>query len=355
MKDAGFLPAGKEKEFVEALAKKAHVYVPVEDGDAIVFSRYKEGAKINLSRPANTSPKLAIFPQSEALFRFTFRKDEQEGRNGVTLDANLDFPETVIVGGRPCDAKGFTVYDRVYLNKEAADPYYAGRRAKTAIVSLTCPGPYAGCFCVAVDGGPASPEGSDVLMTEVKGGYYVQAVTEKGKGLIDVPVLQDGGAQQAEAKKAQEKASREVGNPFQAAPGPDVSMELFNLEEFWQKATDRCVSCGACTFLCPTCYCFNITDEYVEGTGERVRSWDACMFHHFTLEASGHNPRPQKYQRYRQRVGHKFVYYPEKYSGVIACVGCGRCIRYCPVSIDISEVVANLRKGAGTAAEKSAG
>jgi Fe-S oxidoreductase len=83
----------------------------------------------------------------------------------------------------------------------------------------------------------------------------------------------------------------------------------------------------------------------VANDGERIRSWDACMFFHFTLEASTHNPRPTRFQRFKNRVGHKFVYYPEKYEGVIACCGCGRCIRYCPVSVDISEIVNNLKDG----------
>ncbi len=111
---------------------------------------------------------------------------------------------------------------------------------------------------------------------------------------------------------------------------------------YWQKMAAQCLSCGICTYVCPTCYCFTITDEIENLRGERLRSWDSCMFYHYTLEASGHNPRPSKLNRYRNRVGHKFSYIPEKYDGLIGCCGCGRCIRSCPVSIDIRQVVGSL-------------
>ena len=110
---------------------------------------------------------------------------------------------------------------------------------------------------------------------------------------------------------------------------------------FWRDQSAKCVSCGACTYLCPTCYCFTITDETTGMSGRRMRSWDACMHFQFTLEASGHNPRPTKAHRLKNRVGHKFSYYPTLHDGLIACCGCGRCVKSCPVSVDIREIVQN--------------
>jgi sulfhydrogenase subunit beta (sulfur reductase) len=343
MKETGFLPKGKEKEFLGHLAQKARVFAPCEEGGVVLFRPYDPARTLCLTRPANASPKGVIFPQNEVLFGFSYEKDSEDPKKtSIQLDAKMTVPETIIFGGRPCDAKGFTVYDRVYINPDYPDPYYRERREKTSIVTLSCSAPSEGCFCVAVGGGPADTEGSDVLMTEVEQGYFLQALTDKGKVILETPLVEDGAKHRDAAGKKQEAVKKAVKNPFGEDGSAKVLPEVFEKDEFWQETTERCISCGACTFLCPTCYCFNITDEQVTNRGERIRSWDACMFQHFTLEGSGHNPRPLRQQRFRNRVGHKFVYYPEKYNGVIACCGCGRCIRYCPVSIDISEVVSAL-------------
>ena len=247
------------------------------------------------------------------------------------------------MGGRPCDARGFLVLDPVYMD---VDPYYRSRREKTVIITLACPNPYPGCFCTSVESGPADRAGSDVLVTEIDNGYFLEAVTEKGKAILDDGAVQDGAAHREEAAGKQKAAHEGVKKAFSGGKKVKISEERFLSDEFWEETTAKCLSCGACTYLCPTCYCFNITDEQAVNKGERIRSWDSCMFPHFTLETSGHNPRSKKAQRFKQRVGHKFVYYPEKY-GDLGCSGCGRCIRYCPISMEISKVVARL-EGRGT-------
>ena len=107
---------------------------------------------------------------------------------------------------------------------------------------------------------------------------------------------------------------------------------------FWNEIHQKCLGCGICTFLCPTCYCFDITDEVKDEQGKRIRCWDSCMFPQFTLHASGHNPRPTYRERMRQRIMHKFNYCPENYKETF-CVGCGRCIRNCPVNLDIRQII----------------
>jgi len=190
------------------------------------------------------------------------------------------------------------------------------------------------------------------MITEIEGGYFIEPISEKGKAILNKPMIEDGSPYLQKAHEMQAKAHEAVKSPFETDK-PKISQDLFNNDTFWEEAVSKCVSCGACTYLCPTCYCFNITDEQASGKGERIRSWDACMFFHFTLEASTHNPRPTRFQRFKNRVGHKFVYYPEKYDGAIACCGCGRCIRYCPVSVDISEIVNDL--GGGGQKQQAAG
>ncbi|HOJ71254.1 MAG TPA: 4Fe-4S dicluster domain-containing protein [Syntrophorhabdaceae bacterium] len=343
MIEIGFLKKENLQAFLKELAAKYTVYAPFAEEDIVSFKPLAEGRDICLDRPANLSPKSVIFPQYETLFKYSFlKKEDSPDKVDIKLEEQMDFKDTVIFGARPCDAKGFTVYDRVYKDSDIPDPYYTGRREKTVIIGLACPAPSPGCFCVSVGGGPADKEGSDILITELPSGYVFEPVTEKGKALMQSSLIEDGKASLQEAQKKQEETKNKVKNPFTKTGKPEISQKIFNEDEFWEQALSKCVSCAACTFLCPTCYCFNITDESRLKEGERIRSWDACMFFHFTLEASGHNPRPTKFHRFKNRVGHKFVYYPEKYNGVIACCGCGRCIRYCPVSVDISKVVDDL-------------
>ncbi len=343
MADTAFIPKEKWGAFIEGLSSKARVFVPCLEGDTVIFRPYSKDRVLCFERPANTPPKGVIFPQSDTLFTFTFLKDPDNPQKvSVELTENLTFPKTILIGSRPCDAKGFTVYDRPYTQTDTPDPYYKARREQTTIVTMACQAPSAGCFCTSVEGGPADKDGSDVLVTELEKGYFAEALTGKGRDLLKDAGLADGASYQAEASKAQEAVRDAVKKPFTGEGKPQISKELFENDEFWETELAKCLSCGACTYLCPTCYCFNITDENRTEKGERLRSWDGCMYPHFTLEASGHNPRPTKFLRFRNRVGHKFLFYPEKYNGVIACCGCGRCVRYCPVSVDISEVVSKL-------------
>jgi sulfhydrogenase subunit beta (sulfur reductase) len=348
MKEAGFVPKEALKTYLGSLAKRFALYAPCKEGEVVVFQRFQPDREVCLDRPANTAPKGVIFPQSETLFAFNLKNDpDNPKRTDVELDDSIPATDAVIIAGRPCDAKGFLTLDPVYMD---VDPYYRARREKTTIITLACSNPYPGCFCTSVDGGPAEKSGSDALMTEVEGGYYIEAVTDKGKAVLDDPAVQDGASRKVEAESTQKAAYGKVKKTFQGGRGVKISKDRFLSDEFWEEVTAKCLSCGACTYICPTCYCFNITDEQSISKGERIRSWDSCMFPHFTLETSGHNPRSKKAQRFKQRVGHKFVYYPEKYAE-LACSGCGRCIRYCPISMEISKVVAMLSDGKDEAAK----
>ncbi|MCX8021635.1 MAG: 4Fe-4S dicluster domain-containing protein [Syntrophorhabdaceae bacterium] len=349
MAPAGFLSKKRMEDFLKEIGKDALVHVPVLEGNVVVFRPYGQNQTINLERPANAPPKAVIFPQSDTFFTFRFIKDPQDPKKvSVEINPPSDFPEAIIFGCRPCDAKGFKIYDKVYIEANGPDPYYMGRREKTTIITLACPAPSAGCFCTALGGGPAEKDGSDILMTDVGEGFYLEPVTEKGDKLLKAQgvaqLIEDGAKYGQEATKRQKDTHDSVKKPFESINYRDLSRDLFDDDRFWEEMVSKCISCGACTYLCPTCYCFNITDEKTLEQGERLRSWDSCMFKHFTLEASGHNPRPTKFKRYKNRIGHKFLWYPEKYEEIIACCGCGRCIRYCPVSVDISEIVSNLRK-----------
>lgn len=340
MQAARFLPEASLDAWLAELASRARVLAPRREGDAVVFGPYEPGSTLELSRDATAPPKSSVFPACEKLLGYTYAKDpEDPSKTVLGLKETLPEGETVVFGARPCGARGFTIYDRVFDTQTVRDPYYAARRASTAFVTLACSEAGNACFCHWVGSGPSDPSGSDVLLTPVKGGYVAEAVTEKGAGLLTSGLLADAGKYAGEAKAAREKALESLDQARDLAPAREALLRVFDDLDFWTDMSAKCISCGACTYLCPTCYCFNITDEQRGAEGTRLRSWDNCMSFQFTLEASGHNPRPTKAHRLKNRVGHKFSYYPGLHGGAIACCGCGRCIKSCPAGVDIRRIV----------------
>jgi len=188
-------------------------------------------------------------------------------------------------------------------------------------------------------------------MTALPDGWLLESVTEKGETLLNSSLLTNGESRIEEARGIKSMAEDRMEEAPDISTAPEHLLALFDNAEFWEEVSDRCISCGTCTYLCPTCYCFNITDEKFGMEGVRLRTWDNCMSNLFTMEASGHNPRPTKAHRLKNRVGHKFSYYPSIHGGNMACSGCGRCIKSCPVSVDIRAIVKKAI-AAPTAAEE---
>lgn len=295
--------------------------------------------------PAN-SIKDFVFPRHEKLF--TYKDDGQE----LTLTPTaVPTTERIIVAARPCDAASLPILDKVF-NWDTQDASYNARRAATTIVSLACTEWDSQCFCTSVGLGPASERGSDVLLKPLAGSaeFEVAALTEKGKALFT-------GKTAISEKRAE------------AVSGPAAKVDLDAVSRFlktnyenpaWKQMALRCLGCGACTYSCPTCHCFDIVDEGNAARGCRVKNWDACQFGMFTLHASGHNPRPNQGVRQRQRLQHKFNIYPEKF-GEILCTGCGNCTRNCPVALGVLTLLRDMavREGAarttGAAAETHEG
>ncbi|MCF8067074.1 MAG: 4Fe-4S dicluster domain-containing protein [Desulfobacterales bacterium] len=353
MSEKKFLKNESVIPFIEGLAGGRKVLVPVCEGDAVIYRPYRKDCRLELTRMPTISPKDATFPRTETLMTFKqapVAKTEGDGEGDSDAQPKLELTETlpeekvVVFGSRPCGARGKSIFTRVYETEDVKDPYFIGRRDNTLFVSIACAAPETTCFCTSVGGGPADTTGSDVILIPVDGGYVAEAVTEHGAELLQSDLLTSGADKAGEAEAVIQKSMELLGDADDFSIAREKLIELFDNDEFWFDMSAKCISCGTCTYLCPTCYCFNITDETAGKSGKRIRTWDTCMSNMFTMEASGHNPRTSKANRLKNRVGHKFSYYPSLHDKVIACCGCGRCIKSCPAAVDIREIVKSAQE-----------
>lgn len=335
-----FLAADAVAPWLAGVAQSRRVLAPRQEGRAVIFRLWTEADGAPRFARATVSPKAAVFPSSETLFTYSGTKDpEKPGTVNMTLEAPTSAQPTLLFGCRPCDARGLLALDHAYLGGRFVDPYYAARREALLVCVLTCQAPDATCFCTSVGGSPVSTEGADLLMTPVEGGLVLDAVSLKGAAFLDAQDLPDGQPYAEAVSKAHSDALAAAPEVLDLSAASERLKARFTDTAFWEDATGRCLSCGACTYICPTCQCFTITDEGDAHQGRRLRSQDNCMAPLFTREASGHNPRQIKGARMRNRVSHKFWYAPEYSEGRFACTGCGRCVALCPVSLDIRELV----------------
>ena len=249
---------------------------------------------------------------------------------------------------KACDIKGVEVLDKVFL-ADPVDSFYAARRAHGTIVALACHEAEETCFCKVFGIDCAEPV-ADVATWMIEGELYWKALTEKGEALTKTvaSLLTDA----YEAKVEEEKAA--IRAIVEKLPYSNLSLEGWNgdvlLEKFdspvWEELYKPCLACGTCTFVCPTCQCYDIKD-YNTGNGvQRYRCWDSCMYSDFTMMAHGNN-RTSQMQRFRQRFMHKLVYFPANNDGMYSCVGCGRCVEKCPSALNIVKVVKAFQKHGG--------
>lgn len=339
-----YLVPGEEMVTVIATLMRQHrVLAPVSRLGAIAFAPLDEASEAILDY-SNTacSPKSAFFPQVEPLMRF----ERQPGNYNEVTSVLLDTTPTILFALRPCDARAFTLLDRIFEQEPYVDPYYRLRRRNTLVMSLACSKPRRTCFCHALGGGPYDSTGSDILMREADGDYILEGISERGEDLLAGLGLATASSDAlARAEEVQAAAMERLAD---MAPVSGIEMALANLFEhptLWQRVSETCLACGTCTYSCPACHCFNIDDRVFARSGERVRAWDSCMYPGFTVQASGNNPRPDQAARWRQRVMHKFAYLPRNV-GMYGCVGCGRCVLSCPVRLDIRNVLSMVREAA---------
>ena len=321
------------------LSEAAPVYAPMPTGEFILFQAWQKGdALLTDFGNSRDVPKQFFFPAREEIMKY-----HREGQDMIFACAEKPAGKLILFGVRPCDARSFYLLDMLFDQEQYQDPHYIDRREKTTVIALACVHPpYATCFCTAVEGSPTSREGADIMLTDLGDSYLVEFLTPKGEGWL--PQFGNLPAAEAVAVEQQEKIASQAAQEIKTGPPAKAIKPILDSSfehAFWDTIHGKCIKCGTCTYLCPTCHCFDINDETKGNDGVRIRNWDSCMFPLFTRAASGHNPRTSQKERWRQRVMHKFKYYVDNF-GAIACVGCGRCVRRCPVNIDIRKIISDI-------------
>ncbi|HUE69707.1 MAG TPA: 4Fe-4S dicluster domain-containing protein [Pirellulaceae bacterium] len=256
-----------------------------------------------------------------------------------------DPPPLALLGVRACELAAIAVQDRVFMGGEYVDPTYAERRRKLFLVAVNCTQAASTCFCVSMNTGPRCRQGFDLALTELDDGFLVEIGSDAGKELL--AALPSRAATAAELEEAEAHRQR-ARVQSRSIPSDEVhDLLLANLQHpRWSEVAERCLSCANCTLVCPTCFCSSV-QEVSDLTGEnfeRRRQWDSCFNLDFSYFSGGH-VRQQTRARYRQWLTHKLATWIDQF-GTSGCVGCGRCITWCPVGIDLTEEVAAMREGA---------
>jgi len=300
----------------------------------IIFDRFDENTfTLNYGKPS-LPQKSEVLPQSEIIFEL------KEGKYKEVITGN----GKMLFGMRACDVMGMRQADS-FMTRDVTDPYYKSKEDGILKVVIACAGPQnETCFCTTVGSGPFAEKGFDLQFYDVGDEFLVEAENERGEKLIAKEPF--GKIDAAEAGTRIEEFKVKASKSVEEVPALKEAMNRLRdgsaSEKVWEYFGRKCIICGGCAFVCPTCTCFNVSDYVTKpGEGLRVRSWDACLFGGFTREASGHNPRGTQALRLKRRHEHKLLHYNETdiQEGLCGCVGCGRCSDYCPVHIGTLEVV----------------
>lgn len=328
------------QELFAAISAGQTLYIPADNKGQAQFLPWQAG--IECSRDLNTvrSAKDLFFPQTENLVDF-----KVQGKAIEVIENRDPAAPFAVFGVRACDAKSFDILDRVFLS-DPVDTYYASRRENGVVMTLACTEPEETCFCTAFGIDATEPAG-DVSCWMAADCLYLKANTTKGEALLNgLSCLQDGDEKAVSAAK---KAAKEI---LSKLPLGGLNLQNFDGEHLmqwfgdaaWAKLSESCLGCGTCTFVCPTCQCYDVKDFDAGSCVKRFRCWDSCMYSDFTMMAHGTN-RPTQLERFRQRFMHKLVYFPSNNDGVYGCVGCGRCLQKCPIHMNIVKVAKTLKEG----------
>ena len=308
------------------------VVAPSRINGTLDYTDIVDPAQIDLSDELPyKSPKEILFPRVETILRIS--------------DDGIDVPDTpkptILIGVKHCDITAINVMDKVFSkeNNKFSDPYYFRRRESLIVIGMGCVHKKPGCFCDELGIDMTFSDYSDAFISidndnNIVFLYILDEKYESLFSIFDAQVLESGSPEVSEINsRVNESTTKNLRIDAD-------EKELFE-EIPWELYSESCLECGICTYICPTCHCFEFRDVEDCGVTCRNRCWDSCMYPSFTLHASGHNPRATQRERFRQRVLHKYMYVPKNCS-VIACTGCGRCIRACPGGLNILRAVQDI-------------
>ena len=363
---AAFLPSARLDDLVTALqAGGRRVVGPVIEDGALKMAEIEHAAelpfgwtaisepgKVRLAHHAGDDPasgrafdngpawsgiKPWTFPSRVDALSIATRED---GSIAVHVEAPAAQP-TAIIGARACDLAALAVHDRVLAGGPAVDPDYAARRADLLVVAVECAVATSTCFCTSMGTGPEVATGADLVLAEVAGGFVARAGSPAGERLLAGLGLAD--AEPALTTQAMEQVAAVRTGMGQAVQAEGLHDRLLaNLDHpRWAQIAERCLACANCTLVCPTCFCTGtaITSDLDGRESSAARQWDSCFTAGFAQVAGGGSFRPKHADRYRQWLTHKFGTWFDQF-GSSGCVGCGRCVAWCPVGIDVRDELA---------------
>lgn len=330
------LSKSKLETALNKLNQSAEVLLPMQKGKESGFfswKLFKQGEDELMLDALNVylSPKNVVLPQTERMY--SIKQQGQEIKIDQTFE---DASPRIIFGVRPCDLKAIRCMDEVFLTRGYEDSFYKCRRQAITIIANACYQPGPACFCAAMEVNPVEPEGADIIIRDAGEAYIWEAKTSQGEALT---------AQITELLEEKDLAMPESKPFMQEVKYEGVAEKLktmFN-SRIWERLGEACHNCGICTYVCPSCYCFDIQVKMWGDEGYRFRCWDSCMYEEYSREAGGGNPRGTGIERFRNRFLHKLEFHKERY-GTPLCTGCGRCIVACPAGINIAGIIAEIKE-----------
>ncbi|MBP3305384.1 MAG: 4Fe-4S dicluster domain-containing protein [Oscillospiraceae bacterium] len=323
-----------------AISARKKLYIPADDATGQAkFMPWADGVRLTEKLNTVRSAKDLFFPQVENIAKFRV-----SGRQIEILDDRGETEPFAVFGVRACDCRSFDILDRVFLS-DPVDTYYKARRENGTVITLACSRPAETCFCTAFGIDAADPAG-DVTCWIDGSALYWRANTEKGEALtVTLTMLEDCGNSAVAARQAETRGILDrlpFGRLDLSGFDKEHMLELFGSSK-WAALSESCLGCGTCTFVCPTCQCYDVQEFNTGSEIKRFRCWDSCMYSDFTQMSAG-QPRPTQKERFRQRFMHKLVYFPSNNEGIYGCVGCGRCLQKCPIHMNIVKVAKTLKE-----------